>query len=359
MATISEEKLQALEAKFEGLAAELSDPTLVSDQKRYQATTKAYSDMTPVIEASRRRSRLAADLASARSALADASGDPEMQELARAEISDVEARLQAVDSELQVLLTPRDPRDEKSVIVEVRAGTGGDEATLFADELLRMYLRYAEARGWKASVLSQSESAVGGVKEAIVEIEGRGAYSRLKHESGVHRVQRVPATEAQGRIHTSAASVAVLPEAEEVDVEIAPKDVRIDLFCSSGAGGQSVNTTYSAVRLVHLPTGIVVQCQDERSQQKNRERAMKVLRARIQELREREQADAIAAERKDMVGSGDRSEKIRTYNFPQDRITDHRVPVTMHDIKTIMTGDLDALLDAVTAHFQAEKLEAS
>jgi peptide chain release factor 1 len=359
MATIPEERLRSLEEKFEGLAAELSDPSIVSDQKRYQATTKAYSDMTPVVEASRKRRRLEQDLASARSLLADASGDPEMQEMARAEIARLGTQLESIDAELQVLLTPRDPRDEKDVILEIRAGTGGDEATLFAAELLRMYLRYCEARGWKASVLSHGESSVGGVKEAIVEIEGRGAYSRLKHESGVHRVQRVPATEAQGRIHTSAASVAVLPEAEEVDVVIPDKEIRIDLFCSSGAGGQSVNTTYSAVRLVHLPTGIVVQCQDERSQQKNRERAMKVLRARIQELREREQQEAIAAERKGMVGSGDRSEKIRTYNFPQDRVTDHRVPVTLHDIKTLMTGDLDGLLDAVTAHFQAEKLQES
>ncbi len=357
MAGVPSEKLAALHARFEGLSAELADPAVIADRERYQSVSRAFAEMRPIIEVARRRERAEDALASARSVLDDAGGDAELKEMARAEVAELSATIEAADDELVRLLTPRDPRDEKAVLLEVRAGTGGDEATLFADELLRMYLRHAENSGWKATVLSRSESAVGGAKEAIVEIEGRGAFSRLRNESGVHRVQRVPETEAQGRIHTSAASVAVLPVAEEVELSIPEKDIRIDLFCSSGAGGQSVNTTYSAVRLVHIPTGIVVQCQDERSQQKNRERAMKVLRARLLEKREQEQRDAIAAERKGMVGSGDRSEKIRTYNFPQDRVTDHRVPITLHDIRSVMAGALDDMLDAVAAHFEAERLK--
>jgi peptide chain release factor 1 len=289
--------------------------------------------------------------------LAEAASDPEMAALARQEVEALEAELSRMDEDLRKLLLPRDPNDEKNVIIEVRAGTGGDEASLFAAELMRMYLRYAEYRGWKAQVMTRSESGVGGLKEGVVSVEGKGAYSRLKHESGVHRVQRVPETEASGRIHTSAASVAVLPEMDEIEIEVPEKDIRIDTFCSSGPGGQSVNTTYSAIRVTHLPTGIVVQCQDEKSQHKNKASALKVLRARLHELKEQEQHEAIAADRKSMVGSGDRSEKIRTYNFPQGRVTDHRVPLTIHRIHELMDGELDQLLDPLIAHFQAEKLQ--
>ena len=352
---IPEDKLRAIEEKFEGLAAEMADPSVIADRDKYQATARAYSELEPLVECSRRRTRIAKALADARAIVDDAVGDPDMKALAREEVAQLEGDLAAAEEELRKLLVPKDPNDEKDVILEVRAGTGGDEATLFAAELLRMYLRYAEQRGWKASIVSRSDSGAGGIKEAVVNVEGRGAFSRLKHESGVHRVQRVPETEAAGRIHTSAASVAVLPEVEEVEVDIPDKDLRIDTFCSSGAGGQSVNTTYSAVRIVHVPTGMIVQSQDERSQQKNKANALKVLRARLKEAAEREQHDAIAADRKTMVGSGDRSEKIRTYNFPQGRVTDHRVPVTIHRIHEIMNGDLDAILDAVTAHFEAER----
>jgi len=353
---IVDDKLLALEAKHEGMAAELADPSIMSDMKRYQALSKAYSDMGPIIEASQRRRKLATGLAQARAMLAEAGADAEMRELAKEEVGSLEEQLAEIEARITFLLLPKDPNDEKNVILEVRAGTGGDEASLFAAELLRMYLRYSEQRGWKASVVSQSESGAGGIKEAIVSIEGRGAFSRLKHESGIHRVQRVPETEASGRIHTSAASVAVLPEVEEVEIDIPEKDLRIDTFCSSGAGGQSVNTTYSAVRIVHIPTGVTVQSQDERSQQKNRISAMKVLRARLMEAAVREQHDSIAADRKAMVGSGDRSEKIRTYNFPQSRVTDHRVPITVHRIHEVLNGDLDEIVAPVIAHFEAERL---
>jgi peptide chain release factor 1 len=312
--------------------------------------------MGPIIEASQRRRKVVTGLEQARTMLAEAGADAEMRALAKEEVDSLEAQLAEIEARINFLLLPKDPNDEKNVILEVRAGTGGDEASLFAAELLRMYLRYAEQRGWKASVVSQSESGAGGIKEAIVSIEGRGAFSRLKHESGIHRVQRVPETEASGRIHTSAASVAVLPEVEEVEIDIPEKDLRIDTFCSSGAGGQSVNTTYSAVRIVHIPTGVTVQSQDERSQQKNRLSAMKVLRARLMEAAAREQHDAIAADRKAMVGSGDRSEKIRTYNFPQSRVTDHRVPITVHRIHEVLNGDLDEIVAPVIAHFEAERL---
>ena len=352
-----EEKLAAIERRFEGLAAEMADPGVLADQRKYQAATKAYSELQPVVEALREQRRTEQALASARQALEEAGDDPEVAELAREEIGALTSAAKAVEERLRALMLPKDPNDDKDVILEIRAGTGGDEATLFADELLRMYLRYAESRRWNARVVSRSDSGAGGIKEAIVEIEGKGAYSRLKHESGVHRVQRVPATEASGRIHTSAASVAVLPEAEEVEVDLPEKDLRIDTFCSSGPGGQSVNTTSSAIRITNIPTGLIVQCQDEKSQHKNKASALKVLRARLQERARQEQHDAIAADRKSMVGSGDRSEKIRTYNFPQGRVTDHRVPVTIHRIGAIMDGDLDVLLDPLVSHFEARRLE--
>ena len=352
-----DDKLRAIEERFEHLAAELADPELIADRARYQEATRAYSEIEPVVEAIRERRRLGEELVSAKAMLAESGGEPEMQELAREEISGLDSALEEVEEKLHLLMLPKDPNDDKNVILEVRAGTGGDEATLFAAELLRAYLRYAEARGWKARVMSTSESGIGGIKEGIVEVAGKGAYSRLKHESGIHRVQRVPQTESSGRIHTSAASVAVMPEVEEVDVKIEDKDIRIDLFCSSGPGGQSVNTTQSAVRITHLPSGIVVSCQDEKSQHANRASAMKVLRARLHEQAEREQHEALAADRKSMVGSGDRSEKIRTYNFPQDRVTDHRVPVTVHRIDDVMAGELDLVIEPVIEHFQAERLK--
>jgi peptide chain release factor 1 len=283
--------------------------------------------------------------------------DPEMRAYAQEELTSLESRLAQAEEELKILLVPKDPNDEKDIILEIRAGTGGDEATLFAAEMFRMYTRYAEIQNWKVEVLSTSESSVGGLKEVIAMISGDKVYSRLKYESGVHRVQRVPATEQQGRVHTSAVTVAVLPEAEEVDVKIEAKDLRIDTFCSSGPGGQSVNTTYSAVRITHLPTGTVVSCQDEKSQIKNRDKGMRVLRSRLYEMEMQKQQDALAKERKTMVGSGDRSEKIRTYNFPQNRVTDHRIGFTVHQLQEFMDGKLQPLVEALSAHFQAEKLK--
>jgi peptide chain release factor 1 len=290
--------------------------------------------------------------------LYDAADDDEMREMAQMEIAEIEAKLPVAEEELKVLLLPKDPNDEKNVIIEIRAGTGGDEATLFAAEVLRMYARYAERQGWKFEVLEASETGVGGIKEASVVIEGDKVYSKMRYESGVHRVQRVPATETAGRIHTSAITVAVLPEAEEVDVQINQNDLRIDTFCSSGPGGQSVNTTYSAVRLTHLPTGVVVSMQDEKSQIKNREKAMRVLRARLQEIEEQKQHDAMSAERKSQVGSGDRSEKIRTYNFKENRVTDHRIGLTVYQLDLVMEGALDEFINGLTTHYQTEKLKA-
>jgi peptide chain release factor 1 len=312
--------------------------------------------MMPVVEKYREYKDLKRGIAESKAVLADEK-DPEMRAYAQEELDNLEPRLISVEEELKVLLLPKDPNDEKDIILEIRAGTGGDEATLFAAEMFRMYTRYAEAQGWKVEVLNTSESGVGGLKEVIAMISGDKVYSRLKYESGVHRVQRVPATEQQGRVHTSAVTVAVLPEAEDVDIKIEAKDLRIDTFCSSGPGGQSVNTTYSAVRITHIPTNTVVSCQDEKSQIKNREKGMRVLRSRLYEMEMQKQQEALAKERKTMVGSGDRSEKIRTYNFPQNRVTDHRIGFTMHQLEQFMDGKLQPMIEALVTHFQAEKLK--
>src|SRR6516162_5545997 len=350
------ERLEQIEAKYEELNRALASPEIVSDSQRYQKTAKAHSELTPVVEKYREYKDLTRGIEESKVMLAEES-DTEMRAYAQEELTQLEERIQSVEEELKVLLLPKDPNDEKNVILEIRAGTGGDEATLFAAEIFRLYTRYAESQRWKVEVLSTSESGVGGLKEVIAIIEGQGVYSRMKYESGVHRVQRVPQTETQGRVHTSAVTVAVLPEAEDVDVKIEAKDLRIDTFCSSGPGGQSVNTTYSAVRITHLPTGTVVSCQDEKSQIKNREKGMRVLRGRLYELEQQKQADALAKERKAMVGSGDRSEKIRTYNFPQNRVTDHRIGFTVHQLPEFMDGRLQPLIDALVTHYQAEKLK--
>jgi len=351
------EKLEQIEAHYEELTTQLSAPDLMSDQTAYVKAAKQHRSLGDIVKKYRTWKSLKEELDGA-TELAAAADDDEMKEMARVEVETLQAQIAQTEMELKLLLIPSDPNDEKNVILEIRAGTGGDEASLFAAEMLRMYARYAEKQRWRFEILEASESGIGGLKEAIVLIEGDKVYSKLKHESGVHRVQRVPQTEASGRIHTSAITVAVLPEAEEVDVKIDPKDLRIDTFCSSGPGGQSVNTTYSAVRLTHLPTGLVVSMQDEKSQIKNREKGMRVLRARLQELEEQKQHDALASERRSMVGSGDRSEKIRTYNFKDNRVSDHRIGLTIHQLDQVMEGNLDPFIDSLVAHYQAEKLKA-
>jgi peptide chain release factor 1 len=350
------ERLNQIEARYEELNRALASPEIASDSSKYQKTAKAHSEVAPIAEKYREYKDLKQGIQESRAMLADEK-DPDMRAYAQEELTSLEARLANTEEELKILLVPKDPNDEKDIILEIRAGTGGDEATLFAAEMFRMYTRYAEIQNWKVEVLSTSESSVGGLKEVIAMISGDKVYSRLKYESGVHRVQRVPATEQQGRVHTSAVTVAVLPEAEDVDVKIEAKDLRIDTFCSSGPGGQSVNTTYSAVRITHIPTGTVVSCQDEKSQIKNRDKGMRVLRSRLYEMEMQKQQDALAKERKTMVGSGDRSEKIRTYNFPQNRLTDHRIGLTVHQLDLIMQGRLDPIIEAATAHFQTEKLK--
>jgi peptide chain release factor 1 len=351
------ERLDQIEARYEELTQALASPEIIGDSAKYQKTAKAHSEITPIVEKYREYKDLKKGIAESKAVLADEE-DPEMRAYAQEELEKLESRVAGVEEELKVLLLPKDPNDEKNVILEIRAGTGGDEATLFAAEIFRMYDRYAESQRWKVEVLSTSESPVGGLKEIIALIEGNRVYSRLKYESGVHRVQRVPQTEQQGRVHTSAVTVAVLPEAEDVDIKIDPKDLRIDTFCSSGPGGQSVNTTYSAVRVTHIPTNTVVSCQDEKSQIKNREKAMRVLRSRLYEVEMQKQQEALAKERKSMVGTGDRSEKIRTYNFPQNRITDHRIGLTVHQLPEFMDGKLQPMIDALVTHFQAEKLKS-
>jgi peptide chain release factor 1 len=350
------ERLEQIELRYEELTQTLASPEIMNDTSKYQKAAKAHSDMVPVVEKYREYKDLKHGIEDSRAMLADET-DAEMRAYAQDELTKLEARIGGVEEELKVLLLPKDPNDEKNIILEIRAGTGGDEATLFVAELFRMYTRFAETQRWKVEVLSSSESSVGGLKEVIAIVEGKRVYSQLKYESGVHRVQRVPATEQQGRVHTSAVTVAVLPEAEDVDVKIEAKDLRIDTFCSSGPGGQSVNTTYSAVRITHIPTNTVVSCQDEKSQIKNREKGMRVLRSRLYEVEMQKQQDALAKERKAMVGSGDRSEKIRTYNFPQNRVTDHRIGLTLHQLQETMDGKLQPLFEALMTHFQAEKLK--
>ncbi len=351
------EKLAQIERSYEELTQQISQPEFMSDMSAYAKLMKQHRSLGEIVEKYREVKKLRDDLAGAKE-LANAGGDDEMSEMAWVEVEEIEAKLPAAEEALKFLLLPKDPNDEKNVILEIRAGTGGDEATLFAAEMLRMYARYAERQGWKMDIMESADTGVGGLKEAVAMIEGDNVFSKMRYESGVHRVQRVPQTETQGRVHTSAITVAVLPEAEEVDVQVNQNDLRIDTFCSSGPGGQSVNTTYSAVRITHLPSGLVVSMQDEKSQIKNREKAMRVLRARLQEAEEQKQHDALSAERKSMVGSGDRSEKIRTYNFKENRVTDHRIGLTVHQLDLVMEGQLDDFVEALRTHYQTEKLKA-
>jgi peptide chain release factor 1 len=349
------QKLNSIESKYEELTQQLSSPEVLSDSSRYQKLARTHAELAEVVNKYREWREIDKNLTGAKQLGVEAD-DPEMKQMAHDEERTLTENLQTVERDLKLLLLPRDPNDEKNVLVEIRAGTGGDEASLFAGELFRMYSRYAETQGWKVEVLESSASSVGGVKEIIAAISGNKVYSKLKYESGVHRVQRVPDTEQQGRIHTSAATVAVLPEADDIDLKIDAKDIRIDTFCSSGPGGQSVNTTYSAVRITHIPTGLIVSQQDEKSQIKNRAKAMRVLRTRLYEMEQEKQHEAIAAERRGQIKTGDRSEKIRTYNFPQNRVTDHRIGLTLHQLNLVMEGKLAPIVDGLVTHYEAERL---
>ena len=349
------DKLHAVEEKYRELESLISDPAVLADMPKWQKLSREHAQLAPVVEKYREYKKVREGLLEAK-AIFDDNPDADMRRLAEDEIAELRPRLEALERELPILLLPKDPNDAKNVIVEIRGGVGGEEAALFAGDLFRMYARYAERRGWRVDVIDKNATEIGGFKEISFSVDGAGAYSFLKYESGTHRVQRVPVTESSGRIHTSAVTVAVLPEAEEVEVEIAPADLRVDTYCASGAGGQYVNRTETAIRITHLPTGIVVQCQDEKSQLKNKEKAMRVLRARILEAAREEQAATVAADRKSQVGSGDRSERIRTYNFPQGRVTDHRIGLTLHKLDAILDGDLEELLHALITADQAEKL---
>ena len=349
------DKLDFILEKYEELSLKVSDPDIINNQKLWQKHIKEMGEMEPIVNKYREYKKAKEAVAEAREMLD--SGDAELRELAKMELAEYEDQIPEMEEQLKILLLPKDPNDEKNVILEVRAGTGGEEAALFAQDLLRMYLRYAERRGWKAEIMDANDTGSGGIKEASVLIKGKGAYSRLKYESGTHRVQRVPETESSGRIHTSAATVAVLPEVDDVEVEINPNDVRVDVYRSSGNGGQCVNTTDSAVRLTHIPTGLVVTCQDEKSQIKNKDKAFKVLRSRLYDMKLQEQNDEISAERRSQVGSGDRSERIRTYNFPQGRITDHRIGMTIYKLDSFLDGDIDEIVDGLITSDQAEKMK--
>lgn len=348
-------KLRAIESKYEELTGLLINPEVLANPAELQKYSREEAELKPLVEKIREYTKLLSDIESTEELLKE--GDEDLRELALAELNELREKKPEIEEELKIMLLPKDPRDEKNVILEIRAGTGGEEAALFASTLFRMYLKYAEHNRWKVEMINLNSTGLGGIKEVIASIQGKNAYSKLKYESGVHRVQRVPVTEASGRIHTSASTVAVLPEAAEVDIKVDEKELRVDTFCSSGPGGQGVNTTYSAVRIVHIPTGLIVQCQDERSQIKNREKAMKVLRSRLYEIEMERQEKERATERKSQVGTGDRSEKIRTYNFPQNRVSDHRTGFTLHKLDQVLEGNLDEIIDNLITHYQAERLK--